>query len=129
MERRRALAIAAATAATTVGAIAAVTANFGLLGFGAADSSPVGKLNAGRVAEVVDPATGPARAPELVVRYEDIYPPAGSQPAGVAPTPTRPSDEGATVPDPAPNGAGTESEGGHEREREHEHEAEHEDDD
>jgi hypothetical protein len=82
MERRRALAIAAATTTTTVGAIAAIAVNFGLLGFSAADSAPLGKLDAGRVAEVVDAGAGPSAAPTsgatATVRDENIYPPASA---------------------------------------------------
>lgn len=88
MERRRAVAIAAATAATTLGAVAAIAANFGLLGFGTPDGDPVGKLIAGRTAEVVGPAatdpTTPIAGPNVTVRYEDIYLPAPASPAGAA---------------------------------------------
>jgi hypothetical protein len=87
MERRRAVAIAAVTAATTLGAVAAIAANFGLLGFGTADADPVGKLIAGRTAEVVsstaDPTT-PIAGPNATVRYEDIYLPAPASPAATA---------------------------------------------
>ena len=62
MERRRALVIAAATATTTVAAAAAIAAHFGLLGVGAADPTPVGTLDAGRVV-VVEANPGPALAP------------------------------------------------------------------
>ena len=76
MERRRALAIAAAVSTTTVGAMAAIAANFGLLGLGAGGSGPLGKLDAGRVSETVDPAAAGPTAPPATVRYEDIYLPA-----------------------------------------------------
>ncbi len=92
MERRRAMAIAAATAATTVGAITAIAANFGLLGFGQAVSAPVGQLEAGRVAQVVDAAVTPPTStgtdPRVTVRYEDIYVPVPAAPATTRPTVT-----------------------------------------
>jgi hypothetical protein len=111
MERRRAVAIAAVTAATTLGAVAAIAANFGLLGFGTADADPVGKLIAGRTAEVVsstagDPTT-PIAGPNATVRYEDIYLPAPASPAANATPVATPAaadpgaftaGDGATVP-------------------------------
>ncbi len=71
MDRRRAVAIAAATAATTVGAVAAVAANLGLLGFGGVGASPVGKLDAGQISRTVD-ASGAESSP-ATIRYEDVY--------------------------------------------------------
>jgi hypothetical protein len=113
MERRRAVAIAAVTVATTLTAVAAVAANFGLLGFGAAGSKPVGQLDAGRVAEVFTPAASPtaatASAPNVTVRYEDIY-----VPAPAAPITTVAADTGAvTAEDPGLATGGDESGEGH----------------
>jgi len=107
MERRRAVVIAAATAASTLGAVAAIAANFGLLGSGAADAGPAGKLIAGRAAEVVSPApnaaTTPVAGPDVTVRYEDIYLPAPASPAATA-TPV-------TIPAAADPGAFTAGDG------------------
>jgi hypothetical protein len=100
MERRRAVAIAGATSATVFAAVTAIAANFGLLGFGAAGSEPLGKLDAGRVAEVTGvpagPAPAPGSAPSVVIRYEDVYLPAAASGAGA----------GTPVPLSTPAGAG-----------------------
>jgi hypothetical protein len=90
MERRRALAVAASAAMTALAAGAAIAANFGLLGFGQADSSRIGQLGAVRAAtsETVLPATaatGPA--PSGTVRYEDIYLPAPAAAPTATPAP------------------------------------------
>jgi hypothetical protein len=92
MERRRAIAISAATVATTLGAAAAIAANFGLLGFGQAGSSPLGRLDAGRPAVATAPAGSGA-----AVRYEDIFLPAPLAPA-IAP----PHSVPAAAADPGP---------------------------
>lgn len=86
MDRRRALAISAAVAATTVGAVAAIATNFGLLGFGETGSGRLGKLEADRTAQLsLDaPTTSTmpgASTPNVVVRYEDMYLPAPAAPA------------------------------------------------
>lgn len=120
MERRRAVTIAAATVATSLGAVAAVAANFGLLGLGTAASDMVGKLDAGRVAESVTPAASPGTAasdpaPNVTVRYEDIYLPAPAAtatpaPIGGAPATTAVGDTGSvTAEDPGTAGGGSET--------------------
>lgn len=95
MERRRAVAIAAATATTTLAAVAAMAANFGLLGFGQAASSPVGNLEAGRVAQVIEPPpaspSAPGAGPNVTVRYEDVYLPAPTAAVPTAAVPTAPA--------------------------------------
>jgi hypothetical protein len=98
MERRRAVAIAAATVLTTLGAAAAFAVNVDLLDSGA-PPNPTGQLDAGRVVDVGAPAATPntattGAAPNVVVRYEDIYLPA-PQPATAPPA----QDPGAVVAD------------------------------
>ena len=114
MERRRAVAIAAAVATTTVGAIAAITVNFGLLGSNAAGSTPAGSLDAGRVADVVDPAAGavvtPNLSPDVTAGNEDD---AGQSPAQSP----REHEEGDDA------GHETEHRSGHEAEQEAGHDA------
>ena len=105
MERRRALAIAAATATTTVGAVAAIAVNFGLLGFSATDSTPLGKLDAGRVAEVVNPAAPATPGME--------HPETGGYDAGRG-------DPGAPAVQEEENGAGHDAERDSEQEQGHE---------
>jgi|GEM_PF-4676587 len=73
MERRRAIAVSAATVAITLGAGAAVAANFGLLGRGPGSSTPLGQLDAGRPAAVTAPSASSQPAPNGPVRYEDIF--------------------------------------------------------
>ena len=112
MERRRAVAIAAATATTTLGVVAAIAANFGLLGLGVGDREPLGKLNAGQVVGIVDPpapsASAPASVPGVIVRYEDVYLPTAApatsatsavsaSPPPTAAPPVQPNDDPATV--------------------------------
>jgi hypothetical protein len=84
MDRRRAIAIAAATAATVVGAGATLAANLGLLGFGGTAASPMGRLDAGQVSRSVQLPEGstPGAGPDVTVRYEDVYLPV---PSGTAP--------------------------------------------
>lgn len=131
MDRRRALAISAAVAATTVGAAAAIAANFGLLGFDEARTGHLGTLEAGRASQLtVEATTGstaPApTAPNVTVRYEDIYLPAPS--SNTVPPASMAAPEGsATAPgaQPALSGeAGEHDTGGAER-----GEPEHEEDD
>ena len=93
MERRRAIAISAATVATTLAAAAAVAANFGLLRLGPGPSTPLGQLDAGRPPAATASPTPNQPAPNPPVRYEDIFvrvptaspatttPPSGSAPA------------------------------------------------
>ena len=90
MDRRRAIAIATATVATSVGAAAALAANLGLLGFGGVGASPMGKLDAGQVSRSVDLPEGSSAGsgPDVTVRYEDIY----------LPVPSSPVPEGASPP-------------------------------
>jgi hypothetical protein len=93
MDRRRAIAIAAATAATVVGAGAALTANLGLLGFGGTAASPMGRLDAGQVSRSVQPPEGstPGAGPDVTVRYEDVYLPVPSATAPVVPAASPPT--------------------------------------
>jgi len=71
MERRRAIAVSAATVGITLAAAAA--ANFGLLGLGPGPSTPLGRLDAGRPAAVTAPSTPSQPAPNGPVRYEDVF--------------------------------------------------------
>jgi hypothetical protein len=106
MDRRRALAVATATVATTIGAGAALAANLGLLGFGGAGDSPLGKLDAGQVISSVElpPGSTPGSGSDVTVRYEDIYLPVPStEPAPVVP-----------APDLSVGAAGEHEDGGHE---------------
>ena len=92
MDRRRAIAIATATVATSVGAAAALAANLGLLGFGGVGASPMGKLDAGQISRSVDPPEGSVSGsgPDVTVRYEDVYLPIPSSPV--------PGVQGASLP-------------------------------
>ena len=107
MERRRAIAIAAAVSATAVGAVSAVAANFGLLDFGQAPPTPIGSLGAMLPASA-EPAPGPGGEPAgVTVRYEDIYlpaPPAAD--AGTSPAATAGDDAAAPG---AAGGSGSEN--------------------
>jgi hypothetical protein len=106
MERRRAIAIAAATAATTLAAVSAVAANFGLLGFGQASAGPIGSLGATQPA-VSEPAAD--MPPGVTVRYEDIYLPAPPATAAGA-TAAVASPDGGT-PSTAADGSWDDSDG------------------
>lgn len=107
MDRRRALAIATATVATTIGAGAALAANLGLLGFGGAGDSPLGKLDAGQVISSVElpPGSTPGSGSDVTVRYEDIYLPVPS---------TGPAAPVVPAPSPSVGAAGEHQDGEHE---------------
>lgn len=134
MNRHKALAVAGATAAILSGAAAAFAVNLGLLG--AAGANVPGNLEADEAIAAFDSveptttsaATAPTTStPEVIVRYEDVYVPAGTVDTRAVTAPasaTPPTPAPATSPFPSTSTTADDDQDEHEDK----HEVEHEDD-
>ena len=79
MDRRRAIAVSGTVVVTATTATLAMALNLGLLGFDRGGATSLGSLTAKQPIELAaEEATAPttAPAPEVEVRYEDVYVPA-----------------------------------------------------
>ena len=101
MQRRIAIAAAAAVALVLTAGGVAVAAGIGVLGSSGGEADPVGQLS---VAGIADLVPAPSTVPQVVVVDEWVSVPGAPSSSAAAPSPTSGSSQGMAGPSAQPNG-------------------------